>query len=57
MSLPFAWMYGDPAEVVDRLRELRQWDEETRARERKRRARRIRKLAKAAMARQLKGQR
>ena len=56
-ALPFAWMYGDPAEVVDRLRELRQLDEETRARERKRKARRIRKLVKAAMARQLKGQR
>lgn len=57
MALMFSWQYGDPAEVVDRLRELRQVDSEFRERERKRKARRIRALVKKAKARQLKGQR
>mgnify|MGYP007071648054 CR=1 FL=1 len=56
-ALPFSWMYGDPAEVVDRLRDLRQRDAEFRERERKRKARRIRQLTRMAKARQLKGQR
>lgn len=57
MALPFAWMYQDPAIVVDRMRELLERDKEFKERERKRKARRIRKLVKMAKARQLKGQR
>lgn len=56
MALPFAWMYRDPAEVVDRLNEFRALDRELQERERKRKARRIRQLVKKAKSRQLKGQ-
>lgn len=58
---PFAWLWGDPAESLDRLRVTRERFEkagkEYRERERRRKARKIRKLLKAAKARQLKGQR
>lgn len=57
MALAFSWMYGDPALVVDRMRELLGRDKEFKERERKRKAKRIRKLVKMAKARQLKGQR
>lgn len=57
MALPFSWMYGDPADVVDRLRDLRALDKEFRERERRHKARRIRRLVRDAKARKLKGQR
>ena len=56
-ALPFSWMYGDPADVCERMEELRQREREFNERERKRKARRIRKLVKLALARKLKGQR
>lgn len=59
-SVPFSWMYRDPAEVLDRLRPLQQRmaDAEKQMRERERRIkrRRIKKLVKLAKARMLKGQ-
>ena len=58
---PFAWMWSDPAEHMDRLQALKerllQEEREFKERERRRKARRIRKLLKAAKARQLEGQR
>lgn len=58
-SVPFGWMYQDPALIIDRLRSLRvrMEAEEKRLREqdRRRKARRIRKLTKLAMAGKLKG--
>lgn len=58
---PFAWLWADPAETLDRLRVTRERfakeEKEFQERERRRKARRIRKLVKAAKARQLKGQR
>lgn len=62
MSLPpFGWLWGDPAESVDRLRDLRQRleaaEKEQRARELRANRRKIRKLLKAAKRRALKGQR
>lgn len=58
---PFAWMWSDPAEHMDRLQALKerllQEEKEFKERERRRKARKIRKLVKQAMARQLKGQR
>lgn len=58
---PFKWMWGDPADVMDRLRPLRERlaQEEALRKEirRRKKARRIRHLVKLAMARELKGQR
>lgn len=58
-TVPFSWMYQDPALITDRLRDmrLRMDAEELRLREqdRRRKARRIRKLTKLAMAGKLKG--
>lgn len=52
---PFSWLWGDPAESLDRLRVTRdrfeKADKEYRERERRRKARKIRKLLKAAKAR------
>lgn len=59
-ALPFFWLWGDPAESLDRLRATRermaQADKEFKERERRRKARRIRKLVKQAKQRELKGQ-
>lgn len=59
-GVPFSWMWGDPAEVMDRLRPLKAQLEkaakEQKERDRIRKARRIRKLVKAAKARELRGQ-
>lgn len=58
-GVPFSWMWGDPAEFVDRLREMRSGmeEEEKRLKEqaRRRKARRIRKLVRLAKAGKLKG--
>lgn len=57
---PFAWLWCDPAETLDRLRATRERfekaDKVARELDRRRKARRIRKLVKLAKARQLKGQ-
>lgn len=57
---PFAWMWGDPAESLDRVRSMRERmakaDKEYQERERRRKARKWRKLLKAAKGRELKGQ-
>lgn len=59
-SVPFSWMWGDPAENVDRIRDMRERmakaEKEQKERDRIRKRRKIRKLVKQAMARQLKGQ-
>ena len=59
-GVPFSWMWGDPAEVMDRLRPLKAQlalaEKEQKERDRIRKARRIRKLVKAAKARELRGQ-
>lgn len=57
MSLPFAWMYRDPAEVYERMEELRKQLKVGEERELRNKRRRIRALVKQAKARQLKGQR
>ena len=57
MALPFSWMYGDPAIVVERLEQMREQEREFKERERRHKARRIRKLVKLALVRKLKGQR
>lgn len=49
--------YGDPADVCDELKRLREYEAELKERERVRKARRIRKLTKLAKARELRGQR
>lgn len=58
---PFSWMWGDPANTVDRIRDLRarleKAEKEEADRLRRKKARRIRKLTKLAMAGKLKGQR
>jgi hypothetical protein len=58
--LPFSWLWGDPAETLDRKRStmaaFEKADKEMREIERRKKARRIRKLVKMAKARQLKGQ-
>jgi hypothetical protein len=55
-----SWLYGDPAECVDRLRaeHKRAEEAEKRAKEisTRKKSRKIKRLTKAAMARQLKGQ-
>ena len=57
---PFAWMWSDPAEHMDRLQALKERllkeEKEFKERERRRKARNIRKLVKMAKARELKGQ-
>lgn len=59
-GLLFAWMWRDPAESVDRLREMRarmdRAEKELRERELRHKRRRVRKLLKMAKARELKGQ-
>lgn len=59
MSLPFSWMWKDPALTIDQVRSLRaRMDaEEKRLKEaeRKRKARRIRQLTRLAKAGALKG--
>lgn len=57
MALPFAWMYRDPAEVHERMEDLRKLIKVGEERELRNKRRRIRQLTKAAKARQLKGQR
>lgn len=61
MSVPFSWLWGDPAENLDRLRVVRarleKEDKAFREREIRRNQRRIRKLVKQAKNRELKGQR
>lgn len=56
----FSWMYGDPAEHLDRLREMKTKVEKAQKqqneRTRKRKARRIKQLLKAALNRKSKGQ-
>lgn len=58
--VPFSWMWGDPAESVDRLRGMQERmakaEQDMKERERRRKARRIRKLVKAAKAGKGKGQ-
>ena len=60
-SVPFSWMYDDPALITDRLRDMRvaMAAEEKRLKEveRRRKARRIRKLTKLALAGKMKGER
>ena len=61
MSLPpFSWMFKDPAEIVDDIRDIRKRldaaEKERKARELKANRRKIRKLLKAAQRRELKGQ-
>ena len=60
-TLPFSWLWGDPAESLDRKRatveRLEKIDKAWREQERRRKARKIRKLLKQAKARELKGQR
>ena len=59
-GLPFSWMWGDPANVIDRLRPMQDRmavaEKEIKARELRNKKRRIRKLVKLAKGRMLKGQ-
>lgn len=59
-SVPFSLMWGDPAEVLDRMRALKdrleKAEKEQHERDRRRKARKIRNLVKLAKARALKGQ-
>jgi hypothetical protein len=58
MALPFSWMYGDPAEVVERLQtEIAPQLKRAEDLELRNKRRRIRRLVKLAKARKLKGQR
>lgn len=58
--MPFSWMWGDPAESIDRTRSMkaRMEEEEKRIKEqdRRRKSRRIRKLTKLAVSGKLKGE-
>jgi len=58
-SVPFSWMYGDPALITDRLRSMRERmaAEEVRLKkqEQRRKKRRIRELTRLAMSGKLKG--
>ncbi len=60
-SAPFSWMWGDPADCIDRLRSMKdrmgKAEADIKERLRIKKSRRIRKLVKAAKARLLKGQR
>lgn len=55
---PFSWMWGDPAESIDRLREMRaeaeRYEKQQAERLRIKKARRIRKLVKLAKSGKLK---
>ncbi len=57
---PFSWMWGDPADHLDRIREMRtrleKAEKERKARELIKKRRKIRSLLKKAKARQLRGQ-
>lgn len=57
-SVPFSWMWRDPAEIGDRLIGMRERmaaaEKEQKERDRRRKARRIRKLVKLAKAGALK---
>ena len=59
-SLPFSWMWGDPSEVIDRLRPMQlrmaTAEKEMKERDLRNKRRRIKKLVKQAKARLLKGQ-
>lgn len=59
-GLPFSWMWGDPANVIDRLRPMQDRmavaEKEIKERELRNKKRRIRKLVKLAKGRMLKGQ-
>lgn len=59
--VPFSWMWGDPADSVDRLRSLKvrmaMAEKEFKERELRNRRRHVRRLVKMAKARELKGQR
>lgn len=59
-AVPFSWMWGDPAENVDRIRDMRTRmeaaEKEQKERDRIRKRRKIRKLVKLAKAMALKGQ-
>ncbi|MBS1143379.1 MAG: hypothetical protein H6R14_785 [Proteobacteria bacterium] len=58
-TVPFSWMWKDPAETIDQIRTLRadMAKEEKRLKEQdvRRKARRIRKLTRLAKAGKLKG--
>jgi len=58
--IPFSWMWGDPAEVFERMEPLQlrmaKAEKEMQERERRIKARRIRRLTKLAKGRLLKGQ-
>ncbi|MBS1198140.1 MAG: hypothetical protein H6R18_1925 [Proteobacteria bacterium] len=58
-AVPFSWMWGDPAETIDRLRSMRKAMEAEEKRlkeqERRRKSRRIRMLVRLAKAGELKG--
>ena len=60
MNVPFSWMWGDPANVVGRLRPMQDRmaiaEKELKERELRNKRRRIRKLVKLAKQRMLKGQ-
>lgn len=55
---PFSWMWGDPSESIDRIREMRseaeRYEKIQAERQRIKKARRIRKLVKLAKAGKLK---
>jgi hypothetical protein len=57
MALPFAWMYRDPAEVHERMEDLRKLIKVGEERELRNKRRRIRRLVKEAKAGKLKGKR
>lgn len=46
-----AWMYGDPADALDRMRAARERERAGMERERRKKARRIRKLVKIQLGR------
>lgn len=55
---PFSWMWGDPSESIDRIREMRadaeRYEKKKAERHRIKKSRRIRKLVKLAKAGKLK---
>ena len=59
-SVPFSWMWGDPAENIDRLRAMQGRmavaEKVEKERLRIKKSRRIRKLVKLAIAGKLRGQ-
>ena len=60
-SVPFSWMYKDPALITDQIIGMRERmakaEKEIKEQDRRRKARKIRKLVKLAKAGKLKGQR